>query len=154
MESITAWVTAVCGAAIGCSAVLALAPKNGVGKVMRLTVAAVMLLCILRPIGSIVAETGEWWKTPTVKIDNTALGETVQNQLCERVEQAVEELCVARFGDVVEKVESQTDIFENGNIYMKCVRIYVTPSLTEDPSAVKRYVEEQTGLSAEVERWG
>lgn len=151
MENVTSWALSVCGAALGCSAVLMLAPQGGLGKLLRLLVTAVLVLNIASPIGNLVRENGDQWKTSSDILPDTALTDTVQDQLCKRVEQAVYDACTERYGDAVEKVEAVTDISENDGIYMKHIRVYIRRQASAKASAVKGYVEQQTGLPVEME---
>lgn len=151
METITSWALSVCGAAIGCSVVLMLAPKGGLGNLLRLAVSAVLLICIVRPLGEIISADDEWWKIPNIEAKSSELNDTVEEQLCMRVEQAVYDLCVSQYGDAVEKVEAVTDISETDGIYMKHIRVYTKQDAAHKTTVIQQFLERETGLTVEME---
>lgn len=151
MENVISWATSVCAAALGCSAVLMLAPKGALGKTFRLVVSAVLLVCMVKPIASIALPDWSSWKTLTDPTTSTALDKTVETQLCAQIEQTVADLCLERYGDIVEKVVAVTDISHDDVIYMKHVRVCLKQDAAHKAASVKQYIEQETGLFAEME---
>ncbi len=128
-----------------------LVPKTGVGKVCRLVVSAVLLLCIVQPITEWVLPDWSSFNLPSSD-ESTALDGEVEEQLCAQIEQAVYALCRSRYGDEmpIEKIESVTDISQTAGIYMKHVRVYLNKQKAHEALAIKRYLEQETGLTVEV----
>lgn len=127
MESIRTWSVAVCLAALGCAAMQLLAPKAGTGKIFRLVIATFFLCSLLAPLLALPSwEELDFGGVPEF-VTTELLEDTVQQQVERQVQTATRtylEEALAERGVSAEKIEVDTDISEDGGIYIQ--RIVVT----------------------------
>lgn len=148
MEQMKTWAMAVCVAALVCTAVQMLVPKNGLGKAFRIVLSAAFLLSMIQPIANGISVDFPPWQTDR-QHDQTALDTTLEEQLCRQVESAVRAYCEQQ-GISVKKVETVTDISPKGSIYMKHILIYTDKQTADKAVVVKRYLEQDTSITVEV----
>lgn len=128
MNDIRSWCTLVCTAALGCTAVRLLAPKEGIGKIFRLITVSFFLCCFISPLlqlSSLDALSVKWMPPETV---SELLDNRVTEQLQRQVERAVEEVTAQAFAErrvSYEKIEVKTDISDEGNIYIQQITVTV-----------------------------
>jgi len=150
MNEIRAWSTAICMAALGCSAIRLLAPKAGSGKLFSLITASFFVCALALPLLNIGS-------LPELEIDllppdvvTGLLEERVTEQLTEQVKEAtvayVDEAMAVRNIDP-KKVKVITDISESGGIYMKQITIYVDKQSMPSAAVVREVLEKSLGTT-------
>lgn len=146
MKDIRLWCSVVCLTALGCTAVRLLAPKDGVGKLFRLITVSFFLCCFISPLlhlSSSAALTIDWMPPETV---SELLDNRVTKQLQTQVEQVVEEVVVNAFSErnlVTEKIVTETDISDNGNIYIKQITVTVDKQSVPASMVVREVLSKQ-----------
>lgn len=128
MDGIREWSAALCFAALGCTAVQLLAPKDGVGRVFRLAVNTFFLLCMLMPLTRVRSFGSLSVERLPASVVSDLLEDTVTRQLETQVRAAVETLAeeaLAERGVRAEKIEVGTDISADGSIYIQHVTVAV-----------------------------
>lgn len=146
MDGIRAWSAALCIAALGCSAVSLLAPKNGTGKLFRLVTMTFFLCCMVMPLlklNSFVSlDIGGLPQEVTAEL----LEDTVTRQLQVQVEEtviALAEESLATRGVTAEKIEVITDTSADGGIYIQQVTITVDKQTAPIAKTVGEVLAEQ-----------
>lgn len=146
MNEIRAWSTAVCMAALGCSAIRLLAPKAGSGKLFSLLTASFFLCALALPLINIVS-------LPELDVDflppemvTGLLEERVTEQLSEEIKTAttaVVNQAMAARNVTAKKVEVVTDTLQSGGIYMKQIVIHVDKQSVPIAAVVREVLEKQ-----------
>lgn len=146
MEGIGAWAAALCAAAVGCSLLHVLAPKNGMGKIFKLLLAAFFLCCLLAPLLNLKSLTS--LQLPDLGGD--AAGESLQDRVNEQVERQIDAalLRVANetlknYGTKVEKVKAMTDTSEDGGICITQVVLYLDKQNIRNSITAKQVMEKR-----------
>lgn len=126
LDAVREWAIGLCAVAVAGAAMQGLIPKKGSGSVFRILLTAFFLCAFTAPLLS-------WKGLPELnvsalpgEVQNDLLEETVDRQLREQVSAAVEEIVrdmLAGYGYTTEKVETNTDIAEDGGIYIVDVRV-------------------------------
>ncbi|MBP3436064.1 MAG: hypothetical protein J6K62_07055 [Clostridia bacterium] len=154
MDGIRAWSAALCVAALGCSAVALLAPKNGTGKLFRLITATFFICCMLMPLlkvrSFVSLDIGDL--PPAVKAE--LLEDTVTRQLQTQVEETVialaEEGLAAR-GITAKKITVTMDTSADGGIYIQQVTITVDKQTVPIAKAVGEVLAEELKTTVTVQ---
>ena len=146
MKDIHLWCSLTCLAALGCTAVRLLAPKEGIGKLFRLITVSFFLCCFISPllnISSLTALNVDWMPPETV---SELLDDRVKQQLQMQVERAVEEVVVTAFSErnlVAGKIVVGTDISKEGNIYIKQITVTVDKQNVPASAVVREVLAKQ-----------
>lgn len=145
MNDIRAWSTAVCMAALGCSALRLLAPKT-CGNVFSLVVSSFFLCALVLPVLQFYTVSSPDISFLPPEIQSDLLQEKVNTQLQEQVKEAAESLvneAMAVRGISAKKVEVTTDISTEGGISMKQVTILVDKQTVPIAAVVREVLERQ-----------
>ena len=146
MKDIQVWCSLVCLTALGCTAVRLLAPKDGVGKLFRLITVSFFLCCFISPLLKISSSTAlaiDWMPPETV---SELLDNRVTKQLKSQVEQAVEEVVIKAFSErnlLAQKIVVETDISDEGNIYIKQITVTVDKQNIPASAVVREVLAKQ-----------
>ena len=154
MDGIRAWCAALCLAALGCSAVGLLAPKNGTGKLLRLITMTFFLCCMLMPLLKLHSVESLDFDGLPPEVTAELLEDTVTQQLQRQVEDAVIALTresLAKREITAEKIEVITDTSENGGIYIQQVTITVDKQTAPVAKSVGEVLAEQLETTVTVE---
>lgn len=128
MKDIRLWCSLVCFAALGCTAVRLLAPRNGSGKLFQLITVSFFLCCFISPLLNLSSSTAlsvDWMPPKTV---SELLDKRVTKQLQTQVEEAVEKIVSTAFLErdiTTQKIVVETDISSEGSIYIKQITVTV-----------------------------
>lgn len=156
MDGLRAWGAAVCMAALGCSAVRLLAPNSGTGKLLRLLVTTVFIVCLLTPLSGLRSLTSLDLDGLPEEVTADLLEEAVTRQLQIQVQEAVttiaEEGLAAR-GVTAKKITVLTDTSEEGGIYIQQVIIAVDKQTVAIAKTVGEVLTEQLQATVTVEAW-
>ncbi len=154
MDGIRAWSAAVCIAALGCSAVQLLAPKNSTGKLFRLIATTFFICCMMLPLlrwqSFAELDIGGLPEEVTAKL----LEDTVTGQLHKQIKETVTvmaEECLAARGVTAEKIEVTTDTSADGGIYIQQVTITVDKQTVPNAKSAGEVLSEQLGTAVTVE---
>ncbi len=146
MKDIRLWCSLVCLAALGCTAVRLLAPKDGIGKLFRLITVSFFLCCFISPLLRLSSSTAlaiDWMPPETV---SQLLDNRVTKQLQTQVEQAVEKVVASAFSErnlLAEKIVVETDISDNGSIYIKQITVTVDKQSVPASMVVREVLAKQ-----------
>ena len=128
MDTVRAWASGVCAAALLCTVLRYTAPKGGVGKVFRLLLSAFFLCCCFLPLQNAVVPTLpqlEWQGELSV---SDQLQQQVLQQLKQQVEQRTREVAdtALRANHITAtEISVQADTEADGRIYIKHVGVYL-----------------------------
>lgn len=155
MEPVRAWGAALCCAAVACAILQLLAPRNGSGRLLELTGAAVFLCCALSPLVDLPdllaggASSAVLSQTAQNELLQTRLKEQLEPSLQQAVQQAGEE-ALAAYGLSAEKIEAVMDTGEDGGIYITKITAALTPKQAVRQNAVKQVLKERFDVDVEV----
>ena len=128
MNALKQWATMLCVAALGCTALQQVIPKNGTGKLFRLVIATFFLCCLMVPILKITSQIS----LDTQFLPDTVISQELDNKVTEQLKKQVEratERVVAEALDnrhvAAKKIRVNTDTRENGSIYIQHIDIFV-----------------------------
>ena len=156
MTDMRAWAAAVCLAALACAALRLLTPKNGLGRLFQLTMAAFFLCCMLSPLLSLYR-----LSLPDLAMlpDSTAselLQERVRAQLEQQTQTALQETCdaaLAAYGLSAKKVTATMDTDENGGIYITDITVLLDKQQAVNRVAIRQVLNRrlETDVTIQVE---
>ena len=154
MDGIRAWSAALCIAALGCSAVQLLAPKNGTGKLFRLITTTFFICCMMMPLLKLRSFVSLDIDGLPQEVTAELLEDTVTRQLQTQVEETVtalvEESLAAR-EVTAEKITVKTDTSADGGIYIQQVTITVDKQTTPIAKTVGEVLAQQLQTTVTVE---
>lgn len=144
MDAVKGWAIALCAAAVGCSLLQLLAPKNGMGKIFRMILAAFFLCSLLAPLMSL--EELQTLELPELRegVSADALQEQVNRQVERQINEALLQVTndtLKNYGTQVEKVEAKTDTSEDGGICITQIILYMDKQHIRDAIAAKQVME-------------
>ncbi len=146
MESLREWSGYVCFAAVGCSVVQLLLPKEGTGKLLRLLVSTFFLCSLAMPLLEFRTQLSLDVDFLPQEIVSQELDEKVNEQLHRQIETVVcqiTEECLAIRDVVPEKITVKTDTSETGGIYIQQVIVYVDKQSLNVAMTVRDVLETQ-----------
>ena len=144
MDAVKGWAIALCAAAVGCSLLQLLAPKNGMGKIFRMILAAFFLCSLLAPLMSL--KELQTLELPELRegVSADALQEQVNRQVERQINEALLQVTndtLKNYGTQVEKVEAKTDTSEDGGICITQIILYMDKQHIRDAIAAKQVME-------------
>ncbi len=146
MNEVRLWCAMACSAALGCSAVRLLAPKEGSGKIFRLITVSFFLCCLLSPLlklGSAMELTVEYMPPEMV---SELVEKRVNKQLMSQVNTTVRQItqeALAERNVVAKNIEVITDISEQGGIYIEQVTVTVDKQSVPAAMVVREVLQKQ-----------
>lgn len=146
MNGIREWSAVVCLAALGCSALRLLAPKTGNGTLFRLITVSFFLCILVMPLMKITVSDDLPITLMPPDITDSLLEQRVNEQLQRQVREAVESVVTEALTmrDIVaKKIAVETDIDENGSIYIQRVTVYVDKQTVPIAMVVREVLEQQ-----------
>lgn len=149
MEGIKAWACVLCVVAVGCAMLQMLAPKDGLGRIFRLIIAAFFLCCMLAPLLSLrdIPQLNLDLLPESVSAD--LLQQRVNEQLTRQMNAALLQVAnqtLNGYGIEVQKVEVNTDTSENGSIYIKQVILFLDKQNIGNAVAARQKMSERLGM--------
>ena len=154
MDEIRAWSAALCLAALGCSAIRLLVPKNGTGNLLQLMIGTFFICCLFMPLMELRSFTGLDIGDLPVEVTAELLEDTVTQQLQARVEDTVVALTEQRLAEqniTAEQITVITDISDEGGIYIQQVTITVDKQTVPIAKTVGEVLAEQLSTTVTVE---
>ena len=153
MDGVKEWAAALCVAAIGCALLQMLAPKEGMGRLFRILIAAFFLCCLVTPLLSICkisSLTVDWLPD---EVQSEMLQEEVNNQLEEQINAALMRVAkekLAAYDIQVEKIAAITDTSETGSIYIERVVLYLDEKNQANSITARQVMEQELGLTVDI----
>lgn len=146
MEAIKSWAVALCAAAVGCSLLHMVAPKNGMGRIFRLITAAFFLCSLLAPLMTLkhIRPLAQLELPESVTADT--LQERVNSQIERQINAAllrVTNETLKNYGTKAEKVEAKTDTSADGGICITQIVLYMDKQHFHDAIAAKQVMEKR-----------
>lgn len=157
MDAVKSWAAMLCVVAVGCALVQMLAPREGMGKILKLIIAAFFLCCMVSPLLSLKSLTGLNLDMLPDEVSADLLQERVNEQLKRQMEAAVEKVAdntLKNYGITAEKVTVQTDTSEEGGIYIRQVILYLNSQNIQKALTARQVMEQQLGVDVSVEESG
>ncbi len=154
MGDIKQWAIALCAAAIGCTILKSLAPKNGTGRLFHLMIAAFFLCCMAAPLLSLRSLSLSDLPAVDYEEPDSALSERVEEQMIRQMETTVKGLCdrfLKNYDVTVEKVTVHTDTSADGRIYISHVTLFLDKQNVGKSLTVRQIMEQQLGVTVDVE---
>lgn len=154
MDAVKSWAAMLCVVAVGCALVQMLAPRDGMGKIMKLIIAAFFLCCMVSPLLSIKSLNGLNLDLLPDEISADMLQERVNEQLKQQMAAAVEKVAdktLKNYGISAEKVIVKTDTSEEGGIYIRQVILYLNSQNIQKALTARQVMEQQLGVDVSVE---
>lgn len=152
MEFVRTWALVICSAAIGCTLLLLLVPKNSLGKLFSVLASLFFLCCLITPFLSLT-ELPELSVKTTSSETEEELIQRVNEQMKMQIREAVETISrdvLSSYGYAAEKVEIRTDTSAEGYIYMNGVIVYVDNENAVHGIAIRTLLEQRLGVIVEV----
>ena len=128
MTELKQWAAMLCLAALGCTALQQVIPKQGTGKLFRLVISTFFLCCLMVPVLKITCQLSLPAQVLPDAIVSEELDKRVTEQLKRQVESAVELVAEEALNNrqvVAKKIKVTTDTRENGSIYIQHIDIFV-----------------------------
>ncbi|HIW73476.1 MAG TPA: stage III sporulation protein AF [Firmicutes bacterium] len=153
MNAVTGWAAALCTAAVGCTALHMLAPKGGLGKLLRLLTAAFFLCCMVSPLLELKNITPLSLDTLPAEVSAEALQERVNAQFERQVTAALEQVArqtLENYSLEPAKVAIKMDTDENGGIYITKIILYLDKQNAGGAIAAKQVMEQRLGVEVDV----
>lgn len=154
MELLREWCGYVCFAAVGCSAVQLLVPKERAGKLFRLLTMTFflcsMILPLFRATSSLPLNVDLLPEDMVSEQLNNKVNEQLQNQV-EKVVQQIAEDCLVNRGVTAEKIVVQTDIADNGSIYIQQVTVLVDKQILAAALPVRDVLKTQLETDVQIQ---
>lgn len=144
MDAVKGWAVALCAAAVGCSLLQLLAPKNGMGKIFRMILAAFFLCSLLAPLMSLKNLQALELPDLAQGVSADALQEQVNRQVERQINEALLQVTndtLKNYGTQVKKVEAKTDTSEDGGICITQIILYMDKQHIQDAIAAKQVME-------------
>lgn len=154
MDAVKSWATMLCVVAVGCALVQMLAPKDGMGKILKLIIAAFFLCCMVSPLLSIKSLSSLNLDLLPDEISADLLQERVNEQLKQQMAAAVKKVAdksLKNYGITAEKVIVETDTSEEGGIYIRQVILYLNSQNIQKALTARQVMEQQLGVDVSVE---
>lgn len=110
MDAVRSWAIALCAAAIGCTLLQILAPKDGMGRIFKLLIAAFFLCCLAAPLLQIKNLTRLDFSGLPDEVASGVLQQRVNEQAVSQINAALEEIAghaVERYGTKWKKSPSR-----------------------------------------------
>lgn len=155
MEAVKAWAIALCAAAIGCSLLRLLAPQGGMGKLMKLLLAAFFLCCLLAPLLSARDLIG----MPTETLPDSVSGEVLQQRVEEQFQRQMDAALLRvtndtlkNYGTQAEKVEVRTDTSADGSICISSIVVYLDKENLAYAITAKQVMEQRLEIPCVVQQ--
>lgn len=155
MEAVKTWGTSICCAAVACAVLQLLAPRGGLGRLLEMLGALLLLCCTLSPL--VTWDSGDWETLLAVPLSDTGQSELLQarvmEQLDEPLQQAVQEegaAALSSYGLSAEKITAVMDTGEDGGIYITEIAVTLTPEQAVRRTAVVQILKERFGVEVEV----
>ena len=146
MDAIRGWAIALCAAAVGCSLLHMLAPKNGMGKLFKMIIAAFFLCSLLAPLLSLKNVLRLDVQALPESVSADALQEQVNDQVVRQINAAllrVTNETLKNYGTQAEKVTASTDTSEDGGICITQIILYMDKQHIHDAVTAKQVMEKR-----------
>lgn len=146
MNEVRTWCAMACSAALGCSAVRLLAPKEGIGKVFRLITVSFFLCCLLSPLLKFRFATELAVEYMPPEMVSQLVEERVNKQLTVQVKQAVRQITEEALAErkiTAKNIEVVTDISEQGGIYIEQITVTVDKQSVPAAMVVREVLQKQ-----------
>lgn len=158
MADVRAWALALCTVALGCSLVQMIAPKGGMGRLMRMVLAAFFLCALLTPLLSLPSQLPELFTADAASHTDEAV---LRERFCDRLREQTEQALTDRVGRLLksrgiqaEKVTADMYISEEGAIYMRQVIVYLDAQNIRKATTVRTVLAEQLNVPLAIEQTG
>ena len=153
---VTVWASSLCAAAIVCTALSMLAPKNGLGKLFKMITSAFFIICMLAPLSSLpsLISTG-FEKGETNLSRSEELNETMRNQISAQAESAILAIIRNVFDsngvDInIQKVSVNMDTGTDDRIYISSVTLYIDEESASQTAIIKQIAQQALGVGVDV----
>ena len=153
LDGVTGWAAALCTAAIGCTALHMLAPKGGLGKLLRLLTAAFFLCCMVSPLLELKNLLPLSLDSLPQEVSAEALQERVSAQCERQVTAALEKAAgqaLERYSIAPAKVDVEMDIDDTGGIYITKIILYLDKHNADSMITAKQVMEQRLGVEVDV----
>ncbi len=146
MDSIRAWALALCAVAVACSLLHLIAPKNGMGKIFKMLLAAFFLCCLITPLLSLK----DMLHLDIASLPDSVAAETLQERVNEQVLRQIDasllrvtNSALKNYGVQAEKVEAKTDTSADGGICITQIVLYLDKQNIRHAIAAKQVLEDR-----------
>ena len=154
MEAIRQWGVGLCVSAVACFALQFLFPAKGTGNVFRVLVITFFLCSMISPLLTWRSAMSPDMALLPDDVVQDSLQQKVNEQLHEQVREKVTEIteeCLKYRNVAAEKIEVETDIAENGSIYIKQVVITVDKQKLSAAITAEEVLETQLGTDVTIQ---
>ena len=148
MDAVRSWAIALCAAAIGCTLLQILAPKDGMGRIFKLLIAAFFLCCLAAPLLQIKNLTRLDFSGLPDEVASGVLQQRVNEQAVSQINAALEE---ERYGIEMEKIAVETDTSADGSIYIRQVVVSLDKKNANRAAEVRQILESRLGVDVTVQ---
>ncbi|MDD3692449.1 MAG: stage III sporulation protein AF [Oscillospiraceae bacterium] len=153
MDAVVKWASALCVAAITCTALQILAPKKGMGRIFRLITAAFFLCCMASPMLSIYSDFNLNVDNVPPEVSADIIKERVKQQFEQQVNVAmtrVAEQTLKNYDIKLSKIDVNMDTGEDGSIYISGVVLYLDKQDRSKAIAAKQILEQRLDVEVTV----
>lgn len=154
MDAVRSWAIALCAAAIGCTLLQILAPKDGMGRIFKLLIAAFFLCCLAAPLLQIKNLTRLDFSGAARRGGLRVLQQRVNEQAVSQINAALGEIAghaVERYGIEMEKIAVETDTSADGSIYIRQVVVSLDKKNANRAAEVRQILESRLGVDVTVQ---
>ncbi len=144
MEGIQAWAIALCAAAVACSLLHMLTPKNGLGKIFRMLLAAFFICCLITPLLSLKGMLPLELEDLPDSASSSALQERVNEQVLRQIDASLLRVTndtLKNYDIQAEKVEAKTDTSADGGICITQIVLYLDKQNIRNAVTAKQILE-------------
>ena len=154
MDAVRSWAIALCAAAIGCTLLQILAPKDGMGRIFKLLIAAFFLCCLAAPLLQIKNLTRLDFSGLPDEVASGVLQQRVNEQAVSQINAALGEIAghaVERYGIEMEIIAVETDTSADGSIYIRQVVVSLDKKNANRAAEVRQILESRLGVDVTVQ---
>ena len=154
MDAVRSWAIALCAAAIGCTLLQILAPKDGMGRIFKLLIAAFFLCCLAAPLLQIKNLTRLDFSGLPDEVASGVLQQRVNAQAVSQIIAPLVEIAgpgVERYGIEMEKIAVETDTSADGSIYIRQVVVSLDKKNANRAAEVRQILESRLGVDVTVQ---
>ncbi|MCI8554467.1 MAG: hypothetical protein HFJ80_05925 [Clostridiales bacterium] len=156
MEAVREWAVGLCAAAVVCTILQMLGPKEGMGRIFRILTVAFFICCLTSPLLKLKS-LGEL-SLPRIESSGSSerLQDQVEAQLSRQIDLALKQVAddtLKNYGIAAAKITAQTDTSEDGGIYITRITLYLDKQNIQKAIAAKQVMEQRLGTDVYVEEW-